>query len=52
VVSTEYQTSFAVTGAFAHSQLGMTVIVPASGVKGDLRPNTAVGESRAWSPPV
>ena len=46
------KTSFATTGAFTHPELGMTVIVPNSGVKGDLRPNTAAGESRAWSPPV
>lgn len=50
--SVTYPTSFATTGACAHTRFGMFVIVPAVGVKGDLRPNTAVGESRAWSPPV
>ena len=39
-------------GAFTHAQLGMVVIVPASGVTGDVRPFAAAGKSRAWSPPV
>jgi hypothetical protein len=39
-------------GACTHAQLGMFVIVPASGVTGDVRPYTTAGESRAWSPPV
>ena len=38
--------------AFAHARTRALVIVPTSGVQGDVRPNTDAGKSRAWSPPV
>ena len=38
--------------AFTHARTRVLVIVPASGVQGDVRPNTDAGKSRAWSPPV